>query len=855
MLNSQTSLKFVLTRNYILMGLLPLLLIGFASQFILSKSLKKEITTRNYSLATSIAGEVKTFLHEPLSLIQQVSDVIHTPELLDNEDITIYLNSVINNYPFFEMMQYLDSNGRVTFTAPFSNDYIGTDMSRQKFYSTTKQSGKPSWSPTFISIETGSPTLTLSIPSGEGMLVGYLNVTVLSEVVQKLSSSKRYAVITDQEGTVIGDFFLRRVQHRANLRYLEAVQAGLDGIEGTYTVNDRNQKMIASVVQVELTGWLVIFMENYDNAFLPLTQTKLAIYIGTLLTAIIALMAAVFSSSSTIQPLVKLAHHVKKVADGNYALSREKFTFHEIQDLGNDVRKMAEAIMLREQNLAESERLHRELIETIPYGVQENDLQGIITFTNSAYDKIFEYSPNSAVGKQIWANVVDKKKEAQLKQYFSYLVKEQPAPTIYYQKSRTATGKLIDIKIDWLYKRDSSGVVTGFISVITDITEQKQLEENLRQSQKMEAVGTLAGGIAHDFNNLLAAIIGYSELVLDNLPPDSSNHEDLQQVLKASFRAKDLIQHLLLFSRKQELRKTSIDISSVVNESTTLLRATIPSTIRFDLNIKKDVGKIKADSTQIQQVIINLCTNSAYAMGKQGGVLTITLDTISINETGTRPGELSSGKYAHLQIQDNGTGIESEKLGRIFEPFFTTKDTGKGTGMGLAVVHGIVNSHGGAISVTSKLQLGTIFDVYFPLLEQSDELKKPFSDIPHGNNEKIVIVDDEESVAISTSALLNRLNYSTVTFTDSKTALEYFRSNHDKCDLVITDQTMPNLTGIDLARQLLLMRSDLPIILFSGYSATITEADALEAGIKAFIMKPMTREKLANRVYSLLHSS
>jgi PAS domain S-box-containing protein len=852
MVKSRTSLRYILTRNYIFLSLLPVLLFGMTTLYLLSGRLTEEVSTQNYSLATSIAGEVNFFLKEPLSLILQMSEVLSTPRLLSQEGVSVYLDSVVNNYPLFEMVQLVNAEGRVSNVAPYEEEYIGIDMSRQEFYTKTLKMKEPFWSSTFISMRSGSPTLSLSVTTKVGMVVGYLNLDILSSVVQKLSNEHRYAVITDQEGTVVADYNPLRVQHRENLRNLKPFREGVEDI-GTFVVKDQDNTVLASVVPIHLTGWRVIFFQHYENALAPVTHTRNMLFIGILMTIAFATLAALYIARSTSRPFIELVKNVQRVADGDYALTQGTDGFLEIRELDDTFRDMAAAIRQREQIISESERIHRELIEALPYGIQENDIEGTITFTNPAYDRIFECLSGEAIGKPIWETETTLPKKERLQKYFQHIVTEQPPPKSHVSQARTYSGNLIDIQVDWRYKRDQDGNVEGLISVITDISEKMRLESNLRQAQKMEAIGTLAGGIAHDFNNILSAIMGYSELIIDNLAPGSVDRGYQEQIIKASCRARDLVQRLLIFSRKQEHQKGPVKISRVVSEAVKLLRASLPTTIEFDLQIAEDTGVIEADDTQIHQVVINLCTNAGHAMEVRGGTLSVSLQRVELEVAdGQRPPELAPGSYALLQVGDDGDGIASEDISKIFDPFFTTKATGKGTGMGLAVVHGIVSSFGGAITVVSEEGVGTVFDVFFPLIDRSVTEEVQATESSGRRKGHILIVDDEEAIINLTSELLERTGYTTTTSTDSNEALTLFLETPNAFDLLITDQTMPGLTGIELSRRISSERVDLPIILCTGYSKIELDEQIQGAGITATLVKPISRKTLVDTIDSLL---
>jgi PAS domain S-box-containing protein len=379
--------------------------------------------------------------------------------------------------------------------------------------------------------------------------------------------------------------------------------------------------------------------------------------------------------------------------------------------------------------------------------------------------------------------------------------------------------------------------------------EKDRLQEALQQSQKMEAVGTLAGGIAHDFNNILGIILGNAELAMDDVPEWNPASQNLDEVKKGCMRAKDVVRQILSFSRKSEIEKKSINIASVLVESLKLSRASIPTSIEIRQNIANDVDDILGDTTQIHQVMINLCTNAAHAMEKDGGILDVTLENSEVDEdTASQYPELNPGPHVHLGVRDTGDGIKPEIVGRIFDPYFTTKDVGKGTGMGLAVVHGIVKSHHGSISVESEPGKGTTFKLLFPAVkEKVGDEPKDAQELPTGT-ERILFVDDEESMVDLNQQRLERLGYHVISKTDPLEALEFFRTNPDQIDLVISDMTMPHMTGDRLAQEILKIRPDMPIILCTGYSQKISKETARELGIRKYIEKPIEKETLARSI-------
>lgn len=485
------------------------------------------------------------------------------------------------------------------------------------------------------------------------------------------------------------------------------------------------------------------------------------------------------------------------------------------------------------------------------------DSSGKIRLMNQKGCEILQITEQQAIGQDWFEHYLPEEKKEEVRSVFGQLMSGDVRPAEYYENPIiTSAGEMRIIAFHNTVLKDSQGNFSGVLFSGEDITERKQheaerevLEAQLRQAHKMEAIGTLAGGIAHDFNNILAAMLGFTELAKIDIPEYSPARYQLDEVINAGNRAKDLVKHILSFSRKEPQAREAVEVNFILKEVLQFLRATIPTTIRLDERLASDCGHILAEATQIHQVLVNLCTNAAHAMEDNGGILEISSSRVDISaEELAYATELKAGSYVMIMIRDNGTGIDPHIVDRIFDPYFTTKKVGKGSGMGLAVVAGIVKSSDGAITVESELGKGTTFKVYFPRVELESTIKAVHEEpLPLGK-EHILVVDDDPSITRLTQKRLEFLGYQVTAVTSSKECLELFSSTPDVYDMVITDQTMPFMTGDQLARALRQVRTNIPILLCTGYSSKMDDDKARAMEINAFILKPITHKELAKTV-------
>ncbi len=512
---------------------------------------------------------------------------------------------------------------------------------------------------------------------------------------------------------------------------------------------------------------------------------------------------------------------------------------------------------LAEEKLRESEQQFRTLVGNIPgitYRCKNDENWTMVYFSEEAL-KITGYENTDFINNKTIAynNIIHPDDREHVRIRVQKGIESKQTYTVEYRIIHK------DGSIHWVYEK-GQGVydenkLLYLDGVIIDIDDRKriekerqQLEVQLRQAQKMETIGTLAGGVAHDFNNILTPIMGYADMALTKLPKSNPVYEEIEYILSASQRARELVRQILTFSRQLDTEKRPVKLQKIVNEAVKLLRPTLPATISMDVTIDDD-GYVLADPAQLHQVIMNLCTNSFHAMEETGGTLKINLSRANITpEISRNYPKLSQGQYLNLRIQDSGTGIDTKTMERIFEPFFTTKPVDKGTGMGLSVVHGIIQNHNGEIVVSSKIGQGATFQIFLPVEKNpppEEEVQKKET-IP--GNESIVIVDDETSITKMTNKILTHLGYRVTSFNSSREILGYLLDNHQNYDLLLSDLTMPEMTGIDLAGELRRRNIKIPIVIMTGYGDRLSSTVRYNYGIETVISKPIIIHEIAEKL-------
>jgi PAS domain S-box-containing protein len=639
------------------------------------------------------------------------------------------------------------------------------------------------------------------------------------------------------------------------------VAGGLEqGRFGTFGAADPGGASICYARAVPAWGWVVGGRSTLSDLDARVRQARAEVtgrYWRTM-GKILALLALLFAGAVLVARLTafrmretfgRFSAFFRKGATETATIDPEGLIFAEFKELAAMANEM---ILARQRSEQRAARL-ASAVEQAAEDVVITDADGNIEYVNPSFERTTGYSASEALGRNCRILNGGAVEPAFYKELWETIRSGKSWNGRF--RNRTKDGRLILQDANIAPIRDGAGGIAGYVSVRRDVTEHVEIEARLADSQRLEAIGVLAGGIAHDFNNILTAIVGYTEMALACTPQKSPLRDNLAQVLLGGKRATELVKQILAFSRHNRTEKRPVRFDEVIKETLKLIRAAVPSTVRIELSADCS-AHVRANPTQLYQVVMNLCTNAAAAMAERGGTLGVRLAEVELDDrfASSHPG-IEPGNYVRMTVSDTGCGIAPELIDHIFEPFFTTRSTSGGTGMGLAVVHGIVFSHGGTIDVSSVVGEGTAFEVYFPV-SAGPEAETASSDVPPtGGTERILLVDDEGPIRRLVGSRLQSLGYEVVACRDGQAALERFNAEEGKFDLLISDVTMPGMTGDRLAVEIRKVRPDMPVILCSGYTERMTEEKARELGIQAFIAKPVSFQKLAVAIRAALETS
>lgn len=807
------SLRSKLVLGGILILLVPMSIVGFVTFVKSARTLEDISKLQLVQVAESLSGMIQIALEKDLrDLVTMASDSRIIRDTLAGE----YKNTqkkLSELYKLlsadFEGIALYDTDGIIRADGT-DEARIGISIAERNYYLAAKE-GKTGVGPMVPSKATGAPIFGLSAPimSPNGKFIGAVLGVVKAEYLTKYIASIKfgktgYVFMIDQGGTIIAhpneDLILTtNIMDITEAKGLvdETIRQKAKAVE--YTL--RGKEKVAGICRVTLTGWSIGACQDKDEIMALAYANMNFLLIISCFFVILIILAVLFFSKTVSAPVQTTLTTLNHVVD-----------------------QAAEAFLIIDQN-------------------------GNVQFANPAAAAIFDRPLSDIVGNPFQPETVTSNHSREILK----AIREGTVWNGHINGARK-DGSRYTIALTITPILSPTGKLMCYLAVGRDITQEIILHEQLQQSHKMEAIGTLAGGIAHDFNNILSAIFGYTELALDSYEDREGLESYLTQILGAAKRARDLVTHILTFSRKAELGRKPMIPKYVIKDTLKLLRASLPSTIEIRESLISS-AVVMGNDTQIHQMTMNLCSNAGYAMEESGGILDITLDETTVeNDVRFQYPDLKPGRYLRLKVADSGGGISADILERIFEPFFTTKPTGEGTGLGLSVVHGLVKSLEGEIMVTSQIGKGSTFTILLPIVEthiaEPGEAKR--KKLPTGT-ERVLVVDDEEAITRLMRILLEGLGYSVRAFTQSRSALEEFLSHPDAFDVIVTDYTMPKITGVSLAKKIRSIRANIPIILCSGYLTLKDKLEELQP--IEFIGKPISSHELAHAMRYVLDRS
>jgi PAS domain S-box-containing protein len=810
------ALKYKLILGGVVAVLVPFLIAGVIIYTQLSNSLLEMAKEKSVYIAKDISALIESTLIQEIKLASAIAsdaDIIKATQTGDYRVAQMELEAIYQRIglSFFTIF-IADQYGRARADA-FFPEQIGLDLSDRDYFLKAKAGRTSVSGPIFPrgTATPGSPIIVVCVPiQDKNEFLGVVALAFDTDFIENLLFQKKlgstgYAYLINAEGLVLvhprKDLILRyRLLDQPGTEELADLVSSKKPGTASYMLDDAEH--IAGLVGVNHTDWMAAYTQSRDEIVAPVNEIILAISIsGTIFLIVTVLIIVLFSG--------KISHPI-----------------HNMMEMMKHVTQYSTEVIL------------------------QIGLDGKIAYANPAFEKLTGLKHENVIGTEVNLHNVN---HVPAKVIWDAL--EAGTPWSGRLELKGSGPDLITLDVMLMPLFDDRGAIQGYLEIGRDVSAELMFENRLRQAQKLEAIGTLAGGIAHDFNNILSGIFGYAELSLMKMDPESDTGKYVGQILAAAERARDLVKQILTFSRKTGFELRPIRPHAVLKEALSLLRASIPATIDIRSKIESD-SAIMAESTQLHQVVMNLFTNAVHAIGDNPGTINLELEDFLVDDEFTKAHpNIMQGKHITLRISDTGNGMDPETMDHIFEPFYTTKTQGQGTGLGLSVVHGIVNGWGGIITVYSEVGQGTLFNIIIPVVETADSGWYQHESVIEGGTERVAVIDDEQAIATTMESILTNLGYRVTAFTNGVTALKEIKANSHDFDLVITDHSMPSITGVEIARELNQAGLKIPVILTSGYLDKHMEVAAQSAGISAMIIKPVNTYQLAEAILRVLRNS
>ena len=842
-----------------LVALVPALLLTGVALHDLSSRERERATERSAQLAHALAGELRRFIDGQIVEFTALRIEAEGHFAGDRSHLAAHLRSHSQANPALLSIQLVDSSGRVVIADPPDPDVEGTDLSGQPWLKEARERGLPVWSAATISSRTSKPSVTLVVPGQRWSVVCYIDLGTLADVIGRVRGGQAAtATVLDHDGTIIAAHEPRLVRERASLREIPLVRQALLGQDGGAVIALAGQQQLASVATVPHTGWVVLVAEPVEASQAVVGRSRLillAVLVGGLLAAG---LAGRLLARRILGPVRALSERTRALASGEPVPSPADvgtIRFRELEALSAAFDSMAQRVRSREAALQRSEASYRRIVSTSLVGVASTSLEGEIHFANETMARILGAPSAEALrGRRLTDFFQDVAHQRQL------------------VDDLKATGQVANREVALLTV--TGGPRTGLLNVARDgdtliglvvdvsdlkrsAAEHQRLEQQLERAQRVEAVGRLAGGVAHDLNNVLTAVIGFGHLLAEALPATHPERESVDGILEAAGRAAALTRSLLTFARKNPLQPRPVDLGAVVRGVASMLRNLLGEDIEFTMELPDEPLVTVADPARLEQVLVNLGTNARDAM-PGGGRLTIAVARAALGQgEAAALGLDGPGPWITVTMRDSGLGMSAEVLRQAFEPFFTTKESGKGAGLGLSIVHGIVRQHGGVVTVATTPGAGTTFTIYLPASDERVEAPA----LPEnaragpGGSETILVAEDEVLVRQVVTTTLRKAGYRVIEAVDGADAVARFREQRDAVDLCLLDVIMPKLNGREALAAIRLITPGVRVLLASGFTGSVLDERGLDLESVGLLQKPMAPAELLRRVRSALDRS
>lgn len=860
-MKAKISLRRFLSQRMVLVAVIPLAISGILIYFFLFPIIRTNISIQHNSFARAVAGQVFSYLQGSERQLNSIAELITASKTLTSQQITDILDSACGEGKFFESIFIAKKESQIISHVglPRSRQFrrselLGLDVSGRRLEERGQQGGS-NWSKTFLSTLSSRMAVAVTAPLEDQFIVGEITLDNLSQFIKHAPAEAGgvRTLIMDQAGRVVADSDLTSLGRQFVLKSLPSPHSEESHSYDTFFLNGNRQ--VGTTVKIEEVGWNVLVSQPRSVAYQQAQTVLWIMTTGLIIAFISALVLSLKQGKRLSHLIVCYVDLARQIACGKYDLKWPEAQTLEYHELATNLQLMARQIGEREKELRASENNLSITLNSIGDAVITTDAKGIITRMNPVAEKLTAWKLDDALGKplpEVMKLRIAGKEEGIFNPAQEVLEKQKvitfPPDTFLEAKN----GRMFRIADSGAPIRCEHSGDIGVVIVFRDTTDEHVLQEQLNHSRKMDAIGQLAGGVAHDFNNLLTGICGASELLEANLSGKEKEQKYINIIKNAAERAAALTGKLLAFSRKGKLISTQVNLHSIITETVALLERSIDKKINLQTDLKAEQFMVVGDPSQLHNGILNICINARDAM-PDGGTIQLSTSVVVWQEDDCelRP-DCIPGKYIQLSIEDTGAGIPVEHQTKVFEPFFTTKEMGKGTGLGLASVYGMVKGHHGDINLYSEPGKGTVFNLFLPLSDEG----APHAALPEGNviygRGTILVVDDEEIIRVTASHLLKNLGYTVILAENGQEAVAIYEQQNREIDLILLDMVMPVMDGRETLHKLIAINPDAKVIISSGYTKNISIPDMFSQGLVGSISKPFSQYELSVLIAEVL---